>query len=511
MSTVGPLQGRARHPALITGSVMLATILYSIDWTIAVVALPHMQGTFSATQDQISWVITSYIVASAIMIPTAGWLSTRFGRKRVFMTAIAGFMLASLLCGIADTLTAVVISRILQGASGAFLVPLSQSIILDTYPPADQGRAMALWGIGAVMGPVIGPTLGGYLTEYFTWRYIFYINIPFGLLALAGAAAFVPETVRDPRRRLDIFGFVTLALGVGMLQMMLDRGGRLDWFESSEIVIELWLAGLGLYLFVAHVLTARAPFLDPRLFANRNFSVGILFVFVYGFITIPPLVLMPPFMQDLRGYPIDTVGLLQSPRGVGLFVAMLLGGRLTGTVGPRKLIAFGLACLIVSSLAMSRWNLDVGTWPIVWTGLLQGAGAGIILVPIQALAFPSLDPSQRTEAAAVFNLVRSIGSSIGVSVALTIFTRTATMSHARLVEHVSPYNELLRYESVARAVDITSTAGLAALEQQIETQAQLFAYTTDFYLLALAALAGFPLLLLIGMRRRAVAAGTPAE
>jgi len=508
MSTTG--SGRARHPALITGSVMLATILYSIDWTIAVVALPHMQGSFSATQDQISWVITSYIVASAIMIPTAGWLSQRFGRKRVFMTAISGFMVASLLCGTADSLTAEVLSRILQGACGAFLVPLSQSIILDTYPPAEQGRAMALWGIGAVMGPVIGPTLGGYLTEYFTWRYIFYINIPFGLLALAGTAAFVQETVRDPRRKLDMFGFLTLALGVGMLQTMLDRGERLDWFESYEIVIELWLACLGLYLFSAHVLTTRAPFLDPRLFTNRNFFIGIVFVFVYGLITVPPLVLMPPFLQDLRGYPIDTVGLLQSPRGVGLLVAMLLGGRLTGTVGPRKLIAFGLGCMIASSAAMSRWNFDVGAWPIVWTGFLQGVGAGIILVPIQAIAFPTLEPAQRTDAAAVFNLVRSIGSSIGVSIALTIFTRTATTSRARLVEHISPYNELLQYESVARAVDIGSTTGLAELERDIVSQAQLFAYTTDFHLLALAAVAGLPLLLLVGSRRRAAAAGKPA-
>jgi MFS transporter, DHA2 family, multidrug resistance protein len=302
-----------------------------------------------------------------------------------------------------------------------------------------------------------------------------------------------------------VFGFVTLALGVGMLQMMLDRGERLDWLESGEIVIELWLAALGLYLFAAHVLTTRTPFLDPRLLANRNFAVGIVFVFVYGLITVPPLVLMPLFLQDLRGYPIDTVGLLQSPRGVGLLVAMLLGGRLTGVVGPRKLIAFGLACMIGSSAAMSGWNLDVGAWPIVWTGFLQGVGAGIILVPIQAIAFPSLDPGQRTEAASVFNLVRSIGSSIGVSIALTIFTRTATMSRARLVEHVSPYNEALQYESVARSVDIASTAGLAALERSVVAQAQLFAYVTDFRLLALAAVVGFPLLLLVGTGRRAAA------
>jgi len=504
MSTPGA-PGQARHRALVTGSVMLATILYSIDWTIAVVALPHMQGTFSATHDQISWVITSYIVASAIMIPTAGWLSLRFGRKRVFMTAIAGFMIASVLCGASDSLTAIVLSRILQGACGAFLVPLSQSIVLDTYPPAEQGRAMAFWGIGAVMGPVIGPTLGGYLTEYFTWRYIFYINVPFGLLALAGTAAFVQETVRDRMRKLDVFGFLTLALAVGMLQMMLDRGQRFDWLESREIVVELCLAGLGLYLFVAHVLTTRAPFLDPRLFANRDFAIGILFVLVYGLVTMPPLVLMPPFLQDLRGYPIDTIGLLQSPRGVGLLVAMLLGGRLTGVVGPRKLIAFGLACMIVSSAAMSGWNLDVGAWPIVWTGFLQGVGAGIMLVPIQALAFPSLDPGQRTEAAAVFNLVRSIGSSIGVSIALTIFTRTTTMSRARLVEHVTPYDELLRYEAVARSVDIGSVAGLSRIEREITAQAELFGYMTDFRLLAFAAIAGLPLLLLIGRRRHAAA------
>jgi DHA2 family multidrug resistance protein len=259
------------------------------------------------------------------------------------------------------------------------------------------------------------------------------------------------------------------------------------------------------------VLTARAPFLDPRLFANRNFAIGILFVFVYGFITVPPMVLMPPFLQDLRGYPIDTIGLLQSPRGVGLLAAMLLGGRLTGVVGPRKLISFGIACMIVSSAAMSDWNLDVGAWPIVWTGFLQGVGAGIILVPIQALAFPSLDPAQRTEAAAVFNLVRSIGSSIGVSIALTIFTRTATMSRAHLVEHVTPYNELLRYGSVARSVDIGSTAGLAHLEREIMTQADLFGYTTAFRLLAIAALAGLPLLLLIGRGRGAAVAPVPVE
>ncbi|HWH48808.1 MAG TPA: DHA2 family efflux MFS transporter permease subunit, partial [Burkholderiales bacterium] len=227
--------GSSRHPALITASVGLASFLYSVDWTIAAVALPHMQGTFSATQDQIAWVITSYIVASALSIPAAGWLSLRFGRKRLFMWAVVIFLVASVACGAANSLAVEVFARIVQGLGGAFLIPLSHAIILDTYPPEEQGKAMALWGMAAVMGSFVGPTLGGYLTEYLSWRYIFYINVPFGLLALAGAAAFLPETTREPGRRLDWFGFLSLSLGIGSLQLMLDRGGQLDWFESWEI------------------------------------------------------------------------------------------------------------------------------------------------------------------------------------------------------------------------------------------------------------------------------------
>lgn len=485
------------HRGLITFSVMLATMLYSIDWTIAAVALPHMRGTFSATQDQIAWVITSYIVASAIMIPTSGFLSARYGRKRVFLCAMSGFIVASVLCGAADTLEQEVAARIVQGLSGAFLVPLSQAIILDTYPPEEHGKAMALWGLGSVFGPVIGPTLGGYLTDALSWRAIFYINLPIGMLALLGTLAFVPETKREPGKQLDWFGFIALAAGVGALQLMLDRGERLDWFESTEIVIEAWVAALGLYLFTAHVLTTRNPFLDPRLFANRNFVIGLGFFFVYGLLTVPPMILMPPFMQDLRGFPIDTIGLLQSPRGLGLVAALLVGGRITGRVEPRLLIAVGLACLAASSWEMSRWTLEVGEWPIVWTAFVQGVGSGILLVPIQALAFPGLAPHQRNEGAAVFNLVRSIGSSIGVSVMLTLLARHAIEGHARLVEHVTPYNENLRYEAIARGWDLSTTAGLARIDQELGRQAAMMAYAADFQLLAFGAIASCALLLFI--------------
>ncbi|MEX0960103.1 MAG: DHA2 family efflux MFS transporter permease subunit [Burkholderiales bacterium] len=499
--------GRPRHPALITGSVMLASLLYSMDWTIAVVALPQMQGAFSATQDQISWVITSYIVASAIMIPTAGWLSLRFGRKRVFVCALSGFTIASVFCGSADSLTAEVLSRIVQGMSGAFLIPLSHSIVLDTYPPEEHGKAMALWGAGSVFGAVIGPTVGGYLAEYFSWRWIFYINVPFGLLALAGVLAFLPETQRDPRRRLDVFGFVSLAVGIGALQMLLDRGHRQDWFDSTEIVIEAALAALGLYLFVVHTLTAREPFLDPRLIAERNFFVSLLLIAFYGLLTVPVMVLMPAFLEELRGYGIDTIGLLQTPRGVGLLAALIVSGRITGKVDARLLIAFGLICMAVASADMARWNADVGTWPVVWTGFLQGIGAGIMLVPIQVIAFPSLAPEQRTEAAAVFNLVRSVCSSIGVSIILTLLVVNSAMSRANLVEHVSPYSEALRLRGGLQTFDAGTGQPLAVIEREIERQATMIGYNADFVFLTAAAIAALPLLLFVGRRRTAGESG----
>ncbi len=491
------MAGASRHPALITASVGLASFLYSVDWTIAAVALPHMQGTFSATQDQIAWVITSYIVASALSIPSAGWLSLRFGRKRVFLWAVTVFLLASVACGAADTLAVEVVARIVQGMGGAFLIPLSHAIILDTYPPEEQGKAMALWGVGAVMGSFVGPTLGGYVTEYLSWRYIFYINVPFGLIALAGAAAFLPETQRDPERKLDWFGFLSLSLGIGSLQLMLDRGGQLDWFESWEIITEACLAVLGLYMFNVHCLTAKQPFLDPRLLGKRSFFIGVVFAFIYGFVTTPPMVLMPSFLDQVRGYSIDAIGLLQAPRGLGLLAAMLVGGRTSGHIDPRKLIAFGLLCLAYSSWEMSNWTADVGVWSLVWTNFLQGVGGGIILVPIQAVAFPSLEPHRRTEATAVFNLVRSIGASIGVSGALALFVRTSSVMHAQISEHVTPFNRALQAQGQG-GWGMQTLQELARLEREINLQAAVIGFTGDFLMFALIALASLPLLLFIG-------------
>ena len=491
----------AKHPALITASVALASFLYSVDWTIAAVALPHMQGSFSATQDQIAWVITSYIVASAISIPASGWLSLRFGRKRIFLWAMTVFLLASILCGAAQSLAVEVFARILQGFGGAFLIPLSHAIILDTYPPEEQGKAMALWGIGSVSGSFVGPTLGGFITEYLSWHYIFYINIPFGLLALAGTAAFVPETRKEPNSRLDWFGFLSLSLGVGALQLMVDRGGQLDWFESWEIIIEAFLAVLGFYLFNVHCMTAKQPFLDPRLLAKRAFFVGLVFAFIYGFVTTPPMVLMPSFLEHVRGYSIEDIGIMQAPRGFGLLAAMIFGGKLLGRVDARALIAFGLFCLGFSSLEMASWNADVGAWPLLWTNFLQGIGGGIILVPIQAIAFPSLEPHRRTEGAAVYSLIRSIGASIGISGALAMHVRASTVTHARLTENIAPYNQALQLQE-AHGWNMNSVESLARLQQEIDRQAAVIAYTGDFQMFAYVAFAALALLVFVGKQQK---------
>ena len=317
---------------MITISVMLATVMQVVDTTIVNVALPHMQGSMSATQDQISWVLTSYIVAAAIMTPLTGVLADRMGRRRLFGAAVIGFTLASMLCGAATSLTQLVVFRALQGALGASLVPLSQAVLLDTYPKEKHGSAMALWGMGVMVGPILGPTLGGYLTEYYSWRWAFYINLPVGILALLGIAAFVPEGAKSPKRGFDFFGFALLSISIGALQLMLDRGNALDWFDSAEVVLEAATAALAFYLFMVHMFTADKPFIEPGLFADRNFVAGVLLMFTVGVLLLATMALLPPFLQSLLGFPVITAGYVLAPRGVGTMLAMMIVGRIVGKV-----------------------------------------------------------------------------------------------------------------------------------------------------------------------------------
>lgn len=482
---------------LITVSIMLATIMQTLDMTIANVALPHMQGTMSATQDQIAWVLTSYIVAAAIMTPLTGFLAARFGRKRLFMGAVAGFTVASMLCGTATTLTEMVLFRLMQGAFGAALVPLSQAVLLDTFPRERHGSAMAMWGVGVMVGPILGPTLGGYLTEFYNWRWVFYINLPFGIMALLGIMAFVPETLRDRNRPFDFFGFALLSLAIGALQLMLDRGESRDWFASTEIMIEAAASGLFLYMFLAHMFTADRPFIEPGLFKDRNFAVGLFFIFIVGIILLATLALLPPFLQNLMDFPVLTTGYVLAPRGVGTMVAMLLVGRLIGKVDTRWLILVGLVLTATSLWEMAGFTMDVDIWTIVRTGVTQGLGLGFIFVPLSTVTFATLAQKYRTEGTAMFSLMRNIGSSIGISIVMTLFAQNTQINHATIAESVTPFRELVPRAWLPQVWDWGTTAGAVALNGAVTRQASTIAYLNDFTLMMWVTLLSAPLLLLL--------------
>jgi len=507
-ATAGAPEGG--HRGMITLSVMLATIMQALDTTIANVALPHMQGSMGATQDQISWVLTSYIVAAAIFMPLTGFLSDRLGRKRVFMASVVGFTLASMLCGAAQSLGQIVLFRLLQGVFGASLVPLSQAVLLDTYPREKHGSAMAMWGVGVMVGPILGPSLGGWLTEYYNWRWVFYINLPFGLLAWLGLAAYVHETPINRSRPFDLLGFALLSLGIGALQMMLDRGESLDWFASREVVMEAMLAGLAFYLFVAHIFTHSHAFLEPELFRDRNFSVGLLFIFIVGVILLATMALLPPFMQNLMGYPVLDVGYLLAPRGVGTMIAMITVGKLSGKVDPRYKIFLGLILTTLSLWEMTRFTTDVSGWDIVRTGIIQGLGLGFIFVPLSTITFSTLAPRYRNEGTALFSLMRNIGSSIGISVVITYLSQRSQANHAAFADYINPFNLALRQAVEKGALDATSQQGLAALDAQVGVQAATLAYLQDFRLMMWITLAAVPLIILLRAPARARAAEAPA-
>jgi DHA2 family multidrug resistance protein len=487
----------AAHRGMVTVSVMLATIMQAVDTTIANVALPHMQGAMGATQDQIAWVLTSYIVAAAIFMPLTGFLSARYGRKRIFMWSVVGFTIASMLCGAAQSLTQLVVFRLLQGVFGASLVPLSQSVLLDTYPLEQHGQAMAMWGVGVMVGPILGPTLGGWLTEAFNWRWVFYINLPLGLLAWFGLAAFVRETEIDRSRRFDLLGFAMLSLAIGALQMMLDRGESLDWFASAEVMIEAILAGLFLYLFIAHMFTHREPFIEPGLFADRNFSVGLVLIFIVGVVLLATLALLPPFLHNLLGYPVIDVGFLLAPRGIGTMLAMLTVGKLSGKVDARYQILLGLLLTALSLWEMARFTLDVGMWAVVRTGITQGLGLGFIFVPLSTLTFSTLVPRYRNEGTALFSLVRNIGSSIGISVVVTYLARRTQANHEALASFLNPFSLALRQAVEAGVYDLSSPQGLAMINAEVTRQAAMLAFLQDFRLMMWVSLAAIPLILLL--------------
>jgi DHA2 family multidrug resistance protein len=489
--------GTAPHRGAITVCVMFATIMQALDMTIANVALPYMQGTLSATLDQINWVLTSYIIAAAIMTPPTGWLAARFGRKKVFLVTVAGFTVASVLCGMAASLEQMVIFRLLQGVFGAPLVPLSQAILLDIYPRERHGSAMAMWGVGVMLGPILGPTIGGWITEYYNWRWVFYINLPIGLLTAAGLAVFLPESRRNETLRFDWFGFATLSLALGAFQMVLDRGERLDWFDSVEIVIEASLAGLALYLFLVHTFTAKRPFIDPAMFRDRNFALGLTFIFMMGIILLATMALLTPYIQTLMNYPVLTAGLLLAPRGLGTMVTMMFAGRFIDRVDPRYMLTAGLVIIAISLWEMTGFTPDISQWDIIRSGFVQGLGLGFVFVPLSTITFATLAPHHRTEGTALFSLLRNLGSSVGVAVVIFLLGRNTQIMHAALAENVTPFNDLFRAPSVASIWNLSTELGRMAVNTELTRQATVIAYVNDFKLMMLMIVVTLPLVLLL--------------
>ncbi|MBV9555692.1 MAG: DHA2 family efflux MFS transporter permease subunit [Pseudolabrys sp.] len=486
---------------LVTVCCMSATIMQALDTTIANVALPYMQGSLSASLDQINWVLTSYIVAAAIMTAPIGWLADRYGRKTLFIICAAGFTFASVLCAMAQNIEQMVLFRLMQGMAGAALVPLSQSVMLDSYPPEKRGSAMAIWGMGVMLGPIMGPTLGGWLTDNYSWHWVFLVNLPVGIVTVIGLLAFMEETKKQEHLKFDWFGFIALAVGIGSLQLMLDRGEQVGWFEAREIWVEAMISAAGFYYFFAHSLTTKEPFIRFELFKDRNFAAGCLFMVVLGVVLFGTMSLVTPFMQNVLGYPILTAGMLLGSRGIGTMFTMMIAPQLMKRFEVRYLILTGLLVSAGTLYEMTGWTTDVTQKTIVMTSLLQGVGLGLLFVPISNAAFATLPGHLRTGGAAMTTLVRNIGSSIGISMVIANLTSKTTYMHERLGESVTPFNQALQMPDVASVLNMATDSGRAMLDAIMTQQAAVIAYANDFKLVMVLTLCAIPLVFVIGKSR----------
>ncbi|MES2989271.1 MAG: DHA2 family efflux MFS transporter permease subunit [Pseudomonadota bacterium] len=486
-----------KYKGLLTLGVMMATIMQILDTTIANVAIPHMQSQLGATRDTINWVLTSYIVASAIAIPITGWLSDRVGSRNLFLISTVGFVVASALCGAATSLEEMVAFRILQGITAAFLNPLSQTVMLDINAPKDQPKAMAIWGMGIMIGPIMGPVIGGYLTDNFDWRWVFYVNLPVGVVTFAILWWLLP-TKPIRKRKFDILGFSLLAIGIASLQLMLDRGQEQDWFSSTEVWIEMLAAVIALWMFVVHMFTAKNPMFERALWGNRNLVTAIFFMLVIGLVMMATMALLPPMLQTLYGYSVFDAGLLLMPRGVGVLITMLFGSQLIarGWLDPRWSVGIGLAIAAVSLWEMSQWTLIMGSTPFLISGFVQGLGLGLVFMPLNSLAFAGLPPQYRTEAASLLNLARSIGASVGISIVSAMLARNIQTSHQYLGEHVTS-GTLNGVDTIVQALGVSGTAVIAIIDAEVNRQAAMIAYLNDYWAMAIVTAISVPLVVLL--------------
>ncbi|OHV80891.1 DHA2 family efflux MFS transporter permease subunit [Ensifer sp. LCM 4579] len=487
------------HRGLITIAIMLGTIMQVLDTTIANVALPSMQGDLNAAPDTITWVLTSYIVAAAIMTPVTGWLSDRLGRREFYLVTITGFTAFSMLCGLAWNLDVMVLFRLMQGVFGAAIVPLAQAFLLDINPKEKYGQAMAVFGAGLMVAPIVGPTLGGWLTESLNWRWVFFINLPVGILSFLGSAAYLPRAPRR-RRNFDFFGFAALSLGVGALQLMLDRGGEVDWFSATEIWIELGLAITGFWVFAVHIMTGEDTFIEARIFRDRNLVTGLAFIFVVGVVLLAALALLPPMLSRVFGYSTMLTGVVMAPRGVGTMISMILVGQLVRFIDARVLVVAGLLLTAWSLEMMTGFSPQMDAWPIIVSGVVQGLGLGLLFVPLSTVTFATLAPQDRTDGTSLFSLMRNIGSSIGISVVTALLTRNTQVNHAELATHISPFNPNL-WTTLPGAAKGDPTS-LAIMNQLVNQQALMISYIDDFRFMMIITLFAIPLVFLMRVPRK---------
>ena len=504
----------ASHPLprgeriIVTIGVMMAVLLQVLDTTIANVALPHMQASLGATQDTINWVLTSYIVASAIALPISGWLADKVGRKRLLLVSVVGFTVASVLCATATSLTEIVVFRGFQGVSGAFIVPLAQATLFDINPRDKQGQAMAVFGGGVMIGPILGPVLGGWLTDNYNWRWVFLVNLPVGIICALLMFRFMPKSETHDRK-IDLFGFALLGIGLGALQLFLDRGEQNYWLSSWETIIELGVAIAAGWMFVVQMATAKHPLFDRSMFADRNFATGMVFMAVTGVLLLAGLALLPPLLQVMYGYSVLQSGFLTAPRGIGTLISMLLAGRLVGRIDSRLLVGIGVVLMGVSLYMMTGFAIDQPARPVIVSGIVQGLGLGLIFVPLQTLAFETLVPRMRTTAAALLNLSRNIGGSIGISVVGTQLVRMTQVAHADLAANITQQTLPTANPEILQTIaPVAGPAALAYINAEVTRQALFIAYLDDFKLMMIVTFAVLPLLLFMKRGNR-VGTGGP--
>ena len=494
-------------PWLVAAAVMLATILEVLDTSVANVAVPHIAGNLSASTDEATWVLTSYLVSNAIVLPMTGWLCAFFGRKRFLIACITFFTLASAACGAATTLGFLVFARVVQGAAGGALQPLSQAILMESFPPAKRGMAMAMFGMGVVVAPIIGPVLGGWITDNYSWRWIFFINVPLGVLAVVMAQAFIedPPYLRDARKKLggkiDYVGFGALTIWLGTLQVILDRGQQDDWFNATWLCWAAPISLAALIFLIVRELWVERPLVDIRVFGNLNFSVGTLLITVVGIVLYSTIALLPLFLQGLMGYSALSSGMAMSPRGMGAICSLLAVGALVSKIDARLLIGMGFLILAYAVSGFGNINLEIATKNVIWPNVLSGLAMGFIFVPLTIASMGALPNEQMGNAAGVYNLMRNIGGSIGIAMATTMVARGAQTHQALMVGHLSPYRpEFQRYLQSTSAMlgqysDPASAQAQASglLYGTLQQQAALFAYVDTFRWLALLCLVCVPL------------------